>query len=176
MSCSNESNEIFLLNPFQKEDTRANKASELSLANVGGVFVVLLAGMGLACLIAVFEFIWKSRKLASSENVRHSSLVAKALSHTNENMFYVPRRLDRQLVVNNAPVAIAMALAAAGGATYPVDQSNPISSHGSHGATNISALCPPPPPPTFGVYSGACHQNHRSNGIPSVNQLNNQRK
>ena len=97
---------------LQKEDTRANKASELSLANVGGVFVVLLAGMGLACLIAVFEFIWKSRKLASSENVRHSSLVAKALSHTNENMFYVPKRLDRQLVVKNAPVAIAMALAA----------------------------------------------------------------
>ena len=73
---------------------------------------MLLAGMGLACLIAVFEFIWKSRKLASSENVRHSSLVAKALSHTNENMFYVPKRLDRQLVVKNAPVAIAMALAA----------------------------------------------------------------
>ena len=97
---------------LQKEDTRANKASELSLANVGGVFVVLLAGMGLACLIAVFEFIWKSRKLASSENVRHSSLVAKALSHTNENMFYVPKRLDRQLVVKNAPVAIVMALAA----------------------------------------------------------------
>ena len=97
---------------LQKEDTHANKASELSLANVGGVFVVLLAGMGLACLIAVFEFIWKSRKLASSENVRHSSLVAKALSHTNENMFYVPKRLDRQLVVKNAPVAIAMALAA----------------------------------------------------------------
>ena len=97
---------------LQKEDTRANKASELSLANVGGVFVVLLAGMGLACLIAVFEFIWKSRKLASSENVRHSSLVAKALSHTNENMFHVPKRLDRQLVVKNAPVAIAMALAA----------------------------------------------------------------
>ena len=45
------------------------KASELSLANVGGVFVVLMAGMGLACLIAVFEFIWKSRKLATDDNV-----------------------------------------------------------------------------------------------------------
>ena len=61
------------------------------MANVGGVFVVLLAGMGLACLIAVFEFIWKSRKLATDENVRHSKLIAKALSHTNENMFHVPR-------------------------------------------------------------------------------------
>ena len=47
--------------------------------------------MGLACLIAVFEFIWKSRKLATDENVRHSKLIAKALSHTNENMFHVPK-------------------------------------------------------------------------------------
>ena len=66
----------------------------MSLANVGGVFVVLLAGMGLACLIAVFEFIWKSRKLATDENVRHSKLIAKALSHTNENMFHVPKRTE----------------------------------------------------------------------------------
>ena len=50
---------------FQTTDDRLNIASELSLANVGGVFVVLLAGMGLACLIAVFEFIWKSRKMGS---------------------------------------------------------------------------------------------------------------
>ena len=79
---------------FQKEEKRANEANELSLANVGGVFVVLLAGMGLACLIAVFEFIWKSRKLATDENVRHSKLIAKALSHTNENMFHVPKRTE----------------------------------------------------------------------------------
>ena len=71
---------------------------------------------------AVFEFIWKSRKLASSENVRHSSLVAKALSHTNENMFHVPKRLDRALVVKNAPVAIAMALAA----SYQVPAPPPV--------------------------------------------------
>ena len=57
--------------------------------------MVLLAGMGLACLIAVFEFIWKSRKLATDENVRHSKLIAKALSHTNENMFHVPKNNPR---------------------------------------------------------------------------------
>lgn len=76
---------------FQKEDDRMNKANELSLANVGGVFVVLLAGMGIACLIAVFEFIWKSRKLATEDNVRHSQLICKALSHTNTNTFHVPK-------------------------------------------------------------------------------------
>lgn len=67
---------IFNLNRYyllcsQKEDERVSKANELSLANVGGVFVVLLAGMGLACLIAVFEFIWKSRQFANDEHVRN---------------------------------------------------------------------------------------------------------
>ena len=57
------------------------------MANVGGVFVVLLAGMGLACLIAVFEFIWKSRKLATEDNVRHSQLICKGFSHTSKHSF-----------------------------------------------------------------------------------------
>jgi hypothetical protein len=51
---------------LQRDDDRANTANELSLANVGGVFVVLLAGMGLACLIAVAEFVWKSRRLTTA--------------------------------------------------------------------------------------------------------------
>ena len=49
--------------------------------------MVLLAGMGLACLIAVFEFIWKSRKLATEDNVRHSQFVCKGFSHTNKHLF-----------------------------------------------------------------------------------------
>ncbi|KAJ8677712.1 hypothetical protein QAD02_013499 [Eretmocerus hayati] len=44
-------------------------ASELGLANVGGVFVVLVGGMGIACVIAVCEFLWKSRKIAVDEKV-----------------------------------------------------------------------------------------------------------
>ncbi|KAL3278738.1 hypothetical protein HHI36_016268 [Cryptolaemus montrouzieri] len=44
-------------------------ANELGLANVGGVFVVLMGGMGVACIIAVCEFIWKSRKVAVEERV-----------------------------------------------------------------------------------------------------------
>jgi hypothetical protein len=39
------------------------------LANVGGVFVVLMGGMGVACVIAVCEFLWKSRKIAVEERV-----------------------------------------------------------------------------------------------------------
>ncbi|KAG0711540.1 Glutamate receptor ionotropic, kainate 5 [Chionoecetes opilio] len=47
----------------------SSKANELGLNNVGGVFVVLLAGMGLASVTAVCEFVWKSRKLATEEHV-----------------------------------------------------------------------------------------------------------
>ncbi|XP_067123751.1 glutamate receptor ionotropic, kainate 2 isoform X1 [Centruroides vittatus] len=51
-----------------KEDSStASSANALGLANVGGVFVVLLAGLGIACIIAVIEFIWKSRKVATEE-------------------------------------------------------------------------------------------------------------
>lgn len=36
---------------------------------MGGVFVVLMGGMGVACVIAVCEFVWKSRKVAVDERV-----------------------------------------------------------------------------------------------------------
>lgn len=54
---------------FQKDDTSksSSAANELGLANVGGVFVVLMGGMGVACVIAVCEFVWKSRKVATEE-------------------------------------------------------------------------------------------------------------
>lgn len=51
------------------ESKTSSKANALGLNNVGGVFVVLLAGMGLASVIAVCEFVWKSRKLATEEHV-----------------------------------------------------------------------------------------------------------
>ena len=44
-------------------------SSQLGLANLGGVFIVLLGGMFVSIIIAVFEFSWKRRKLAVDENV-----------------------------------------------------------------------------------------------------------
>ena len=61
---------------FFQEDPK-KQANELSLDNVGGVFVVLLAGMGVACTIAVVEFVWKSRKLEKKSNLKHTDLVCK---------------------------------------------------------------------------------------------------
>lgn len=55
---------------FQDETSKSSSAAnELGLANVGGVFVVLMGGMGVACVIAVCEFVWKSRKVAVEERV-----------------------------------------------------------------------------------------------------------
>ncbi|KAL3218706.1 hypothetical protein MRX96_005900 [Rhipicephalus microplus] len=47
------------------------QVSEPGLPNVGGVFVVLLAGLGLACLIAFAEFFFKAR--SSREKRRNAS-------------------------------------------------------------------------------------------------------
>ncbi|KAL1415058.1 hypothetical protein MTO96_029835 [Rhipicephalus appendiculatus] len=51
-----------------KEEASASKGtSALGLANVGGVFVVLLTGSCIACITAVVEFIWRSRKALPEE-------------------------------------------------------------------------------------------------------------
>lgn len=49
------------------EETDEASSSELGLDNVGGVFVVLLGGMGLACVVGILEFVWKTRKTVREE-------------------------------------------------------------------------------------------------------------
>lgn len=61
------------------ESKSSSKANELGLNNVGGVFVVLLAGMGLASVVAVCEFVWKSRKLATEEHASVWTEMSKEL-------------------------------------------------------------------------------------------------
>ncbi|XP_076374002.1 glutamate receptor ionotropic, kainate 1-like isoform X3 [Tachypleus tridentatus] len=51
----------------QEEKKTSSSTSELDLANVGGMFVVLLAGLGFACIISVIEFIWKTKRLSKNE-------------------------------------------------------------------------------------------------------------
>ncbi len=41
----------------------------MTLGHVGGVFVVLLGGIGMAAIMAFLEFMWKARKLARDDNV-----------------------------------------------------------------------------------------------------------
>lgn len=46
---------------------------ELGLANVGGVFVVLIGGMFGACIVGILEFIWNTRQVAVDERVRNKN-------------------------------------------------------------------------------------------------------
>ncbi|XP_076667724.1 glutamate receptor ionotropic, kainate 2 isoform X2 [Andrena cerasifolii] len=52
-----------------KGDAEPTNSSELGLANVGGVFLVLLIGCCGSFLIAVCEFLWNVRKVAVNEKV-----------------------------------------------------------------------------------------------------------
>ncbi|XP_074643782.1 glutamate receptor ionotropic, kainate 2-like [Tubulanus polymorphus] len=67
----------FLYNRWWKEKDGGGKctnaepkdanANELGVENVGGVFVVLVAGLFLSVIIAIMEFVWKARKNARAE-------------------------------------------------------------------------------------------------------------
>uniref|UniRef100_T1IJ46 Glutamate receptor ionotropic, kainate 2 n=1 Tax=Strigamia maritima TaxID=126957 RepID=T1IJ46_STRMM len=52
---------------------------KLGLANVGGVFVLLTAGMGLACVVGILEFVWNTRKTIREEKVSICTEMAKEL-------------------------------------------------------------------------------------------------
>ncbi len=58
-------------NPNQKCDTiddkKKDSANELSLANVGGVFVVLSVGLCLSFVVAILEFIWSAKKISNDQ-------------------------------------------------------------------------------------------------------------
>ncbi|CAL1527178.1 unnamed protein product, partial [Lymnaea stagnalis] len=47
-----------------REDTKESKANALGVENVGGIFVVLLVGLALAVIVAIIEFIYKSKENA----------------------------------------------------------------------------------------------------------------
>ena len=53
----------------QSSDGGSGMASELNLSNVGGVFVVLIGGMGLALVVAIFEFLGECRNIAKEDEV-----------------------------------------------------------------------------------------------------------
>ncbi|XP_054163695.1 glutamate receptor ionotropic, kainate 2-like [Oppia nitens] len=49
------------------EPKLSSSAAELNIENVGGVFVVLVTGVGIGCVFAALEFIWKTMKVARHE-------------------------------------------------------------------------------------------------------------
>ena len=54
------------------DDKNKKDASALAIANVGGVFVTLVAGLALSLIVGVLEFVYKSQKNADVDKVRQS--------------------------------------------------------------------------------------------------------
>ena len=55
---------------FSTSQGAAATSAQMGLANIGGVFIVLLGGMIVSCIIAVVEYAWGKRMLLQDENVR----------------------------------------------------------------------------------------------------------
>jgi len=60
------------INPENKcdfnEEKKKDWASKLDFSNIGGIFLVLAAGLVVSFVVAVLEFFWNARKI-SEENV-----------------------------------------------------------------------------------------------------------
>ncbi|XP_071549118.1 glutamate receptor ionotropic, kainate 2-like isoform X2 [Panulirus ornatus] len=61
------------------EKNKDSKANALGVANIGGVFVVLLCGLALAIVVAILEFCWNSRKNAQTDRQSLCSEMAEEL-------------------------------------------------------------------------------------------------
>ena len=52
------------------DDKGKKNANALAIANVGGIFVVLVIGLGLAFIVGILEFVWKAHKNSDEDKVR----------------------------------------------------------------------------------------------------------
>ncbi|KAJ8408907.1 hypothetical protein AAFF_G00247250 [Aldrovandia affinis] len=64
-----------------KDSARKDKTSALSLSNVAGVFYILIGGLGLAMLVALVEFCYKSR----TESMRMKQIINEAMTSSTLN-------------------------------------------------------------------------------------------
>ena len=66
----------FYKNTFYTQDEGQGGAAALGLMHVGGVFVVLLMGMSLACIVAFFEhYLEKRKRKPVSVSKRHHRIL-----------------------------------------------------------------------------------------------------
>lgn len=60
-------------------EEESKEASALGVQNIGGIFIVLAAGLVLSVFVAVGEFLYKSKKNAQLEKVNATSLSFKLI-------------------------------------------------------------------------------------------------
>lgn len=86
--------------PFQDDKQSSDESTtELGLANVGGVFVVLTAGIVMAFFISIGEFLWNVRKIAVKEHVSILRDYFFFLSHYFDTS-YVEREKEKGIKFN----------------------------------------------------------------------------
>lgn len=57
-------------NPERKECEKADDQSDgISIENIGGVFIVIFVGIGLACITLAFEYWWYKYRKGGTNNV-----------------------------------------------------------------------------------------------------------
>ena len=61
-------------------ENKPSTANELTMDSVGGVFVVLIAGMGVACAISVMEYLWKGGSLERKVCMVNTNNISYVLS------------------------------------------------------------------------------------------------
>lgn len=52
-----------------REESSKEDANELGVENIGGIFLVLIAGLIIGILVAIGEFVWKSKQNAEIDRV-----------------------------------------------------------------------------------------------------------
>jgi hypothetical protein len=55
-----------LIGPLPVQEKPESGAAALGLENVGGIFLVLVVGLSLSCLVATIEYAWSRRRLTRS--------------------------------------------------------------------------------------------------------------
>ena len=58
---------------FFIQGSEEGNSAQLGLANLGGVFIVLLGGVIVSCLLALCEYMWEARRLVRDKEVCRSS-------------------------------------------------------------------------------------------------------
>lgn len=73
-------------------EEESKEASALGIQKIGGIFIVLAAGLVLSVLVAVGEFVYKLRKTAEREQVRQRTgiLVGKGGQERRINLSFRP--------------------------------------------------------------------------------------
>ena len=89
-------------------------ANALSMANVGGVFVVLAVGLLLSVIVAVVEFVWNERRQRLAVDVSKVDCLHRLLGigfdwhfdvvENNQNISY-----NRGLLSNNTKICMSVA-------------------------------------------------------------------